>query len=262
MFILFSLYAARFAIAQEYHSEEEEHHKGLHFSHPLFTESISPDTKLRFGYQYTKINDVIKSSEINLEYEYALNRAFSISITAPYIFISQTNQNNLSNLGNIELSFKFANYVFEKSNLLLGYGLAIGLPTGNTNKDIGSDYITDVEPFFNIGYMINNFEFTLFSTFGIPTNLHEDESVENDLSMQFATIYNFTSSLQGVLEFNRESIINGNADDGAGWYIAPGIKVIPFNKIEKIILGLGVRIPLSNYKEFNTQILYSIFYHF
>ena len=262
LFILFSFFTTRYVIAQEHHSEEEAHHEGLHFSHPLFTESISPDTKFRFDYQYSKIDDNTKSSELHLEYEYAFNRAFSIAVTAPYVFISETNQNNLSNLGNIELSFKFANYVFEHSNLLLGYGFSIGLPTGSLEKGIGSNYVTDLEPFFNIGYMINNFEFTLFSTFGIPANLHQGESVENDLNLQLATIYNITYRFQGVLEFNRESIINGNSNNSAGWYIAPGIKAVPFKNIDKIILGLGIRFPLSNSREFNTQILFSTFYHF
>ncbi len=255
-------FTSNYITAQEHHSEEEEHHEGLHFSHPLFTESISPDTKFRFDYQYSKIDNNSKSSELHLEYEYAFNRSFSISVTAPYVFIAQTDQNSVSNLGNIELSFKFANYVFEQSNLLLGYGLSIGLPTGSGKKGIGSNYVTDLEPFFNMGYMINDFEFTLFSTFGIPSNLHQGERVENDLNLQLATIYNITYRFQGVLEFNRESIINGNSNSSAGWYIAPGIKAVPFNNIEKVILGLGVRLPLSNTKEFNSQLLFSVFYHF
>ena len=260
LFITLLTFATGYIFAQG-HSEEEEHHEGLHFSHPLFTESISPDTKFRFDYQYSKIDDNTKSSELHLEYEYAFNRAFSIAVTAPYVFISTT-QNSMSNLGNIELSFKFANYVFEHSDVLLGYGLSFGLPTGNDSKGIGSSYVTDLEPFFNMGYMTGDFEFTFFSTFGIPANLHKGESVENDLNLQLATIYNITYRLQGVLEFNRESIINGNAGSSAGWYIAPGIKVVPFNNIDKIILGLGVRLPLLNSKDFNSQLLFSMFYHF
>jgi hypothetical protein len=252
----------RYIYAQQHHSEEEEHHKGLHFSHPLFTESISPDTKLRFDYQYSKVDDFEKTSEFHLEYEYAFDRAFSISLTAPFIFISQTNQNTLSGLSNIELSFKFANYIFEHSSVLLGYGLSFGLPTGSDTKGIGSSHVTDLEPFFNLGYMLDDFEFTLFSTFGIPANLHQNETVENDFNIQLAAIYNITESFQGVLELNRESNINGNLNSGAGWYIAPGIKAIPFSEFEKLILGVGVRVPISNTKEFDTQILFTTFYHF
>ena len=244
------------------HSEEEEHHHGLHFAHPLFTESISPDTKLRFDYQYTNADEFMKTSELHLEYEYAFDRAFSVSITAPYLFISQTGSNLQSGLGEAELSFKFANYVFEHNNVLLGYGISFGLPTGNENKGTGSDHIIGIEPFLNMGYMLNDFEFTFFSTFGIPSNLQNNETVENNLNLQLAVVYNLTESLQGILELNRESIINGNINPEPGWYFAPGIKAIPFKKLEKIIFGLGVRLPLSNQKEFNTQIMFTTFYHF
>jgi hypothetical protein len=248
--------------AQADNSLEEEHHEGLHFSHPLFTESISPDTKFRFDYQYSKLDDNTKRSELHLEYEYAFNSSFSISITAPYVFLAQPDRNKLSNLGNIELSFKFANYGFEHSNLLLGYGLAVGLPTGSLQKGIGNNHITDLEPFFNLGYMINNFEFTFFSTFGIPANLHQGESVENDWNLQLAAIYNFTYSIQGILEFNRESISNGNISNNVALYVAPGIKVMPFKYMPKVIFGLGVRLPISGAREFNSQLLFSMFYHF
>ncbi len=45
------------ASAQEH--AEADHHEGLHFSHPLIAESVSPDTKVRLDYAFADLGVVI-----------------------------------------------------------------------------------------------------------------------------------------------------------------------------------------------------------
>ena len=59
--------------AQHHHDEE------LHFSHPLITESPSPDTKVRFDYFYRRFRaDKTSEHSPRIEFEYAFRPTFSV----------------------------------------------------------------------------------------------------------------------------------------------------------------------------------------
>ena len=62
-------------------------HDHLHFSHPLVTESPSPDTKFRVDYFSIRTSDVIavRENTYRLEGEYAFNHNLSLSIVAPFV---------------------------------------------------------------------------------------------------------------------------------------------------------------------------------
>lgn len=47
-----------------------EHYHKLYFVHPLFTESILPNAKLRFNFEFTKGNkSYMKTKSIGIEYK-------------------------------------------------------------------------------------------------------------------------------------------------------------------------------------------------
>ncbi|MDX1579693.1 MAG: hypothetical protein R3266_14500, partial [Gemmatimonadota bacterium] len=113
------------AAAQETHTHEDgtvHIHDGLHFTHPMIAESVTPDRKLRLDYQYFEFPDGDTESSSVLEGEWAFRRSFSIEAGIPYSYTA-------SEFGNLEVLFKFANYAFEDAGLLLGYGLELGVPT-------------------------------------------------------------------------------------------------------------------------------------
>lgn len=109
---------------------EEAHHShgGLHFTHPLVTESVSPDTKVRFDHQYFEFPDGDLEHSGVLEGEYAFTRSFSIEAGVPYSY-------SATEFGNAELLFKFANYAFEAAGISLGYGLEFVFPTNGTPEE-------------------------------------------------------------------------------------------------------------------------------
>ena len=139
------------------HEDGSGHYHGLHFSHPLFSESITPDTKVRLNAE-GEFEDEGNGYELEAEGEYAFNRSFSIEIGIPYVNLDPDDGASSSALGNIEVGLKFANFVFEDAGILLGYGFAVGLPTGSPDKGIGSDTEWELEPFLNAGIKRGSFE--------------------------------------------------------------------------------------------------------
>lgn len=80
------------AIAQDLDDHDHDH-EGLHFSHPIVSESPSPDTKMRVDYGFTDItenDEELSQNGARLEAEYALHPSFSIEFEVPYRWQSRT----------------------------------------------------------------------------------------------------------------------------------------------------------------------------
>ncbi|HKJ45784.1 MAG TPA: hypothetical protein VJ991_08150 [Balneolales bacterium] len=237
----------------------DAHRYDLHFSHPLNEESISPDSHGRLDYSFSNLGNKASESDINFEFEYALTPAFSISASLPYAILNRPGISSVSHTDNIELSLKFANYTFADHHLLLGYGSSIELPTGSDAKNIGSSHMLGISPYFNIGYMYRKWEWTGFATFDIPTHIHQSLcSCTNEFNLQFATLYHVSQSLQGIFEAQRISNLNGPDNGQSSWYLTEGVKMSVKNS--PILVGVGIREPLSNSRDFNSQELVSVFY--
>ena len=104
------------------HDDGGHGHAGLHFSHPMIAESVTPDRKIRVGYARFEVSGLEHENSARIAGEWAFHRAFSVEVSAPYSF-TQTE------FGFTHLAAKFANYAFEEHGLLLGYGLGVGIPT-------------------------------------------------------------------------------------------------------------------------------------
>lgn len=261
--IFIVIFSARSLSAQEQQHEhppgEAGHHEGLHFSHPLIAESVSPDTKIRIDYAFVKLDDATKNTFL-FEGEYAFHRSFSIEAGVPFATLDPGEGSRMSNFGNAEVGFKFANFAFEDRGLLLGYGIELGLPTGNDDKGIGSDHVFEFEPFLNIGYKREGIEVVSFATFGIPTNQEDEEEVETEFSYNLASLYHVNPRLQLLMELDGEAVLSGDEAGQSEWHLTPGLKVAPANS--DLFIGFGVRIPLSGNRELDAQALMSLFYHF
>lgn len=247
------------ASGQEEHLDDGHSH-GLHFAHPLFGESITPDTKLRFdsGREWEAEGT---TSELELEAEYAFHPAFSIEFGAPYSFIRPDLEPNESGFGNLELVLKFANFAFEDKRLLLGYGLGVGMPTGNDATGIGSGHIWEIEPFLGIGFITGNWELVNRTRFGIPLNREPGEEIETELHYDFSALYHFTPRVQGLLELNGLVAMSGPEAAEGIVALSPGIKVAPFAGKPFFFVGLGGSFPLGE-EELDARLKLAFFYHF
>lgn len=243
--------------AQAYQDDGHEH--GLHFTHPIFTESVSPDRKVRFDFGQ-EWEEEGTGSELELEAEYAFHRSFSIEVGVPYGFLSPDEGSSESSMGSAEVSFKFANFAFEDRGVLLGYGLEVGIPTGDTSKGIGNGHIWEIEPFLNIGIKTGNVELVAWSRFGIPTNQRSDEEIETEIAYDFSMLYHFSPRAQGLIELNGHGGLSGEEAGEGMISLSPGIRLAPSGG-SSLVVGVGASFPLGE-QELNAQLKVALFYHF
>ena len=239
-------------------TKEKDH---LEFSHPLITESISPDTKIRFTYLDTKINSRTDLQNYVLELEYSPVPAFSLHLDLPYSTLKSQGASSFSNLDDIELTLKFANFAFASHNVLLGYGIGFGLPTGNDSKGIGSNHIIEVEPFLNGGYLWRKWEWTAYFTFSVPTNQQKNENMQASLESRITALYHLNNYWQPLVEFGNERDISSPTGWNKNYDLLEGVKYLPFGH-KPWIIGAAVRQGLGKNSDLHFQWLLTLFYHF
>ncbi|HTL52634.1 MAG TPA: hypothetical protein VL860_08685, partial [Planctomycetota bacterium] len=141
---------------------------GLHFAHPLVTETPTPDSKLRVDYFHTRVNQSGAKARIHTlsaEIEMSWRNLISLSVSVPYVFSEVKLAPRHSHFDNTEIALKFANYALADQNLVYGGGIEIALPTGDDSQGIGSDHIVSHAPFLDVGYEQGNLQSILFVTF-------------------------------------------------------------------------------------------------
>ncbi len=258
-----------FLSADDGHSHTK---KGLHFSHPLISESPSPDTKIRLDYFFFDVEGESEEGEeeegggfkehtIRLEAEYAFSRNISLEVNVPYTFIDPDEGQGEDHFNNIEVGLKLASFIFEEYGLLLGGGIEFGIPAGDDEKGIGSDHIIEIEPFLSMGYKYNNFELVSFLSLGFPVNQDDGEDESDEFGYNVSLLYHLTESIVALLEFDGEVALNGEEDGESVLNIDPGIKIMPFNN-KDIQIGIGAGFPLTEDEAFEYRLIGSLFYHF
>lgn len=254
------------------HEGESHSKKGLHFSHPLITESPSPDTKIRLDYFFMNVEGhhgedeekeggEFKEHTLRLEAEYAFSRNVSIEVNVPYTFIGPQEGSGTDHFDNTEVGLKFASYMFEKHGLLLGGGIEFGIPTGDYDKGIGSDHIIEIEPFVSMGYKYHDLELISFLSLGFPVNQDDDEDESDEFGYNVSLLYHLIPNIEVFVEFDGEVALNGEEDGGSVLNIDPGIKILPFEN-KDIHLGIGAGFPLTEDEEFEYRLVGSLIYHF
>jgi len=251
-----------FAAASAHEKESGGHHGGaLHFSHPLITESPSPDTKVRSDYFFANEPEAHRQT-LRFEGEYAFSPSLSVELDAPYTFLDPDMGSSRDHTNNAELALKYANFQFANRGLLLGGGVELGLPTGSDARGIGSSHVGEVAPFVDFGYERGRWQYVGFVTFGKPVNTRNaNEEAELDLEWNLAALYHASSRLQALVELNAEHVSGGEEAGTDIVNVTPGIKFRPTDD-PRLLVGLGISLPLTNDREFDALTLVSVFYHF
>ena len=274
-FILALVLASAGAL-QAFAHEDHAHPGGLHFSHPLIAESPSPDTKIRLDYFFLNVDGEVedeelgeegegpskfKESTVNLELEYAFTRNISIEVDIPYTFINPDEGKDVNHFNTIDIGVKLASFILEKYGILLGGGLEFGLPTGDDNKGIGSDNIIEIEPFLSFGWKYKILEVVSFLHIGFPVNQKGDQDEGDELGYNLSTLVHATEWLEVLLEFDGETVLNGEEEGESVLNIDPGVKFKPF-KSQDLQAGFGAGFPVTDDEEFEYRLIASVFYHF
>jgi hypothetical protein len=246
--------------AQEH--EDDHDHDHLHFSHPLVTESPSPDTKIRLDYIGARTSGPtsVHENTFRLEGEYAFTRSVSLAIVTPFISRTAPATVRASGLGNIELSLKAASLAFGERGLLLGGGLSAALPTGSDAKGIGSAHLVELEPFLDAGYKRNAFELVGFGILSSTFHRQPGEEAERNLIFNFSALYHLQSRLEGLIEMTTARALAGPESGTQQTFIAPGLKVYPFTN-RNLMFGTSVELGTGVAQDKRIWLL-SSFYHF
>ena len=257
------------------HDDKQEKTVSLHFSHPLIAESPSPDTKVRLDYFFLDVDGEIQDEDlgeegegpskftentINLELEYAFSRNISIEADIPYTFLNPDEGDNVSRFNNIGIGLKLASFILAEYGILVGGGIEFGLPTGDDSKGIGSDNIFEIEPFLSFGYKHRRLEVISFLSLGFPFNQNKNQDEGDELGYNLAMLLHATDFLHVILEFDGETVLNGEEDGESVLNIDPGILVSPFRN-KGIQIGFGAGFPLTDDEEFRYRLIASFFYH-
>ena len=238
------------------------HDSRLHFSHPLVSESPSPDSKIRADYALTKetAEEDALIHRVELNGEYAPVRWVSFEINLPYTIADRDEEANRHNLDNLEAALKLASFAFEDEGVLFGGGLEVGLPTGNSSNDIGSDRLVMIEPFVDFGVKKGDFELIGFLQFGFPEN-ENAEDPDWELGWNASLLYHATPRIEVILEFDGERVWGGEEDGETVAHVSPGLKLRPLGD-PGFKIGTAISLPITNDEEFDLRWLLSVFYHF
>jgi hypothetical protein len=222
---------------------------------------MSPDTKIRFTFFENKLTESARSQIFDLELEYSPVKNFSLHMELPYTFLHPKASSLVSNFDETELTLKFADFAFADQNVILGYGISFGLPTGNQLKGIGSSHIWLISPFISAGKKWEKWEWTAYFMFIIPANQHSDESLQSTLESRLTAIYRFNKKWGGLLEAGNVKPLSHlslkeNSND-----LTEGIIYRP-DPEGPWIISVGVRHPIVRNDEFKFQGVFSLCYHF
>ena len=246
--------------AQEH--EHDDDHDHLHFSHPLVTESPTPDTKIRLDYVLLWSNDLpeFRDHLVRVEGEYAFSDAVSLALVAPYEFRTEPGASRVEGLGDLELSLKFASLRYGAHGVLLGGGLSAGIPTGSDQKQIGSSHIVEFEPFVNAGYKRDKLELVGFARLSSTFNRRAGDEPERNLAFDFSTLYHLHPRLEGLMELTTSRALVGSEAGVPQTFLAPGVKIYPFTN-PRIMFGASLLLGTGAASNLRAVSL-SGFYHF
>jgi len=74
-------------------------------------------------------------------------------------------------------------------------------------------------------------------------------------------LYHITDYLEGIIEFDGETVLSGEEEGESVLNMNSGIKIAPFNN-KDIKIGVGAGFPVTRDEEFKYRIVASLFYHF
>ena len=261
-FLIATLFFIPLTVMKAQEHDDDHDHDHLHFSHPLVTESPSPDTKLRLDYIGTRTSDPtgVRENTFRLEGEYAFNHSVSLAIVTPFISRTAPAAERASGLGNVELSLKAASLAFGERGLLLGGGLSAALPTGSDAKSIGSAHLIELAPFLDAGYKRNSLELVGFDILSSTFRRRAGEAAERSLTFDFSTLYRIQSRLEGLIEVTTSRALISAESGSQQTFVAPGLKMYPFTNRQ---LMFGASWELGTGVVHDTHaLLVSGFYHF
>lgn len=232
----------------------------IEFSHPLVTESPSPDTKLRVDVLgRARPDSDLTDGTVQIEGEYAFRPWVSAALTVPLQWRHVGNGSFA--LGASELALKFAGYALADRGMLFGGGVDAELPTDGDAGAFGAAPISVLEPFADAAMRRGSTELVAFTSYAASTHLRPVGEEEREWAMHLSGLWHGTSRTELLLELDTRRVLAG-ADRGTEFtHVSPGVKLTPLRN-RHIMLGASLRVPVSRARDFDRELLISAMYHF
>jgi hypothetical protein len=250
------------ARAQDADHDEDHGHGYLHFSHPLITESPSPDTKFRLDAAFGSSDEPADSHAIGLrgEVEYAFSKSLSLAVVAPFVRVTSPRDARASSLGSVELSAKAASFSFAESGVLVGGGMTVGLPTGSDTKGIGSGHLYELAPFVDAAVRRGDVEMVGFLTYSTTANRNATDENLRSLTFDGSMLWRVISEVELLAEVTTSRSTGGPDGAHSETFLAPGVKWRP-SAWPKIALGVAGILGVGDASK-SDALQVSAFYHF
>jgi len=238
-----------------------DHANHIHFDHPILTEVPTPHNVVSFGYSHTRSSEKTHTDSFELGFEYAPVKWFSFEIATPVEAVNPDEGRFTSGLGSTEFAFKFASFHFEEKGIVLAAGMEFALPTGNDDKDIGSNNEVEIEPFVSLGWKHDKLELVSIFSYGMPVKRDAGDPFAPAFGFQLSTLYHFHSRIAALCELRGETELRGEDRGRTVIEIAPGIKFKPWDS-PALEFGVNVILPISDARELDWSAGFALFYHF
>ena len=265
---------------------------GQHFTKPLVT--IFPNVATEFEVKYLFLDEEhAKAHEGEIEFAYAVTKNFGIELKIPYIYHDPDGESHgggdshgedshhsddshgtehllrsagashgsssQSDFGNVVFGIKMQNDAFADDHVLIGYGLGLELPTGDSSKGIGSDDLYSLLPFYSIGYMEDSFQIITSGRFGLP--LSSEEYDADDATFDFGTsfLYVVSDEFRPFIEIDGDVMLEGDHSGDTVVNLSPGFR---YKIVEGVDIGAGVSFPITSREHFDLRAISSLLFEF
>ena len=242
----------------------------LSFPRPLITGKAIPEQEVILSGKYTRNfsnlspggQDLPGTSQYSLTFdgsiEYRINGRTEVEVEAPLEVINNNPGYSTAGLGDMAVSLKYVLFFSVEHLTIVSAGLELGLPTGRSNKGLGSGELT-WEPYLRAGWRWDDLILQGDMSMEMPQQSANTDSVLlYDLALGYEYEPDPRLEIVPMVELNTEMALNG--DDGGRTLAA----VLPQLRIKWLTwsAGAGVQFPFTHLKNYDIQTLFDVTYEY
>ncbi len=253
-----------------------------HFTKPLVTLSPSVHNELEVKYIYLDEAHA-KAHELEVELGYLLTRDVSVELKVPFVYhdpdsISEGHDYDIylpdaevdsllfskssghgtsseSAFGNVVLGLKMQNRALLRDGVLMGFSLGLGLPTGDSDKGIGSDEIYTLQPTYSVGLEQGHLQFITSGKFILPLNSEEGEDDDSSFHFGISCLLKVTKEFKPLIELDGMTYLEGDASGDIVVNLSPGLRYTINHGLD---FGAGFSFPISHDELFDFRFITSL----
>jgi mono/diheme cytochrome c family protein len=228
----------------------------LNLPRPLVTEKAYPEDEAVLTLTGATENADVYEAEVVYEQRFGARNQFELVV--PFAWQEMPRESGgadwASSLGDVAVGVKRAVWHSLERGSIVSLTAEVVLPTGDEERGVGSG-LTVFEPFISYGQLLPA-EFFLHGQGGLELPL-DDNDADQEAFLRFALGRTFTSGRWGRAWSPMVELLGGRElADGAetDWDIAPQMQVT-LNTRQHVMLNAGVRTPLNNREDRETQVI-------